>query len=150
MKNGLKEVYLDSNILIAFFVEEHPCHDIAYSVMEGAVGHQSGEFSFCVSFLTLDEVIYALSHAYKFPMIDIKRVILQLASKRGFRIAPIKSTLSTVTKYLDWLLESKIDPRDCLHLLIMQQNSICTLATFDKDLVKKVKKFLPEKIKFLC
>lgn len=128
------KIYCDTNFLVAIFVKEHTLNHLAVKILKSHSHNQ-----FVLNLFVLEEVIYCLQHVYSFDFAKLKLFtdeILTLEPLIFVEITHQRNLAKILTRYQE---KFGLRPRDTLHYLIMKQQGINFMATFDEDFVKKQK-----------
>lgn len=123
-------IYLDANFLIATQIEQHPMRASALQKLGKLNGNH-----FCISYLTIDETIYALNK-YINNKKQVYGAIQKILKTAPVKIIGIENNNIIAEKFLRFWVKTKLAPRDAFHIFIMKQNGIKKLATFDNDFTK--------------
>ena len=94
----------------------------------------------CFSLLTIDEVINAIKR-YKLAQSKILKAVRDhILDLENLEIVSYEPALSSLKEYLEVYSSMGLKPRDSLHLHIMRENMLDTIATFDTDFISKKSK----------
>lgn len=137
----MKKCYLDSNILINFKNLQSSFHQKTKELLTELA---NSSYKLCISSLTLDEFLYQLQQIllYQKKKNIFQRLSLALKSILDLpRLALVNPPVSKKkqSQIIEYMKKYGLRPRDAFHLLIMKENKIKFLATFDKDFKKAVK-----------
>lgn len=134
MKKVTSSCYLDSNILIYFQDQKSPFYQQTREMIARLV---IGGIFLVLSPLVLDEYIYntfASSNRTRRERIHIIRSSLkEILKLPGIKIINSPLEVSKQLKVLNLMEKFSLQPRDAYHLLIVLENKIKYLATFDRD-----------------
>jgi len=129
----MNKVYLDSNILVAYQIENHPFYLKAKKLIEKLIKKQ---FTFCLSPLALDEYLYIILKYFKARYFsDFNQILSSLKNISLLSPQYVNINWSKKTMFEVFLLIKKyrLRPRDAFHLKIIQEEKIDYLASFDDD-----------------
>ena len=132
----MSNVYLDSSVLIASQIENHPFHSKAKDFLTKL---HDQNCVFCISPLAIDECIYVFFKYQRTGYLDAT-VDIRIALKRITYLSPIYINIvweETVLFSIYKLIRKySLKSRDAFHLQTMQDNVIEYIATFDTDFTK--------------
>lgn len=141
MRKAINSCYLDSNILIYFQDPESPFYRQTQEMIARLV---VGGASLVISPLVLDEYIYNTFASSKGPREERIRIIRsslqEILKLPGIKIINPPLDVSKQLKVLKLMEKFSLQPRDAYHLLIVLENGIEYLATFDSDFEEVFKK----------
>jgi predicted nucleic-acid-binding protein len=121
-------IAVDTNILVRFLVEDDPEQTaVAAAVVERAIESEEPLF---VPQIVLCELVWVLSHAYKFNRTEIANVLQQL--RRGAQIALERS--DEVRRALESFATGRGDFPDYLIAERAMASGCTTVVTFDRAL----------------
>lgn len=131
----MKRCYLDSNFLVYLKDSTSLKHEEAANKISSLV---AANYDLFISPLVLDEFLYVFKYALlksrstKLYQELTKAVKEILEIPQLFVVNPPSTSDSqlTIVKYME---KYKLSPRDAYHLLVMKNNMIDILATFDQD-----------------
>jgi predicted nucleic acid-binding protein len=128
-------VYVDTSFFIATQITNHPFHNEAVSILKKYIN-----CPFYFSLLTLDEIVFTLlNHRFKsFEIVDI--ITKKIVSIKNTRLIAYQNNLKQIREYMDFWKDASLSPRDAMHVFLMKQNKIKTIATFDADFKRNRKK----------
>ncbi len=124
--------YIDTNVLVAYFVRGHSLHKKAVELIEFC---KRNEISIALSPLVVDEVLYviALLHKKGYLANGTKKVV-NILIEGGFSFVSLSVWEEEVIQEIYRFMKAfKLKPRDAFHLKIMLDNNIKSLLTFDSD-----------------
>lgn len=125
-------IYVDTSFFIATQVVNHPFHQDACKLLES---HASCTFFF--SLLTIDEIVFTLLK-HKIRREKIAQIIKdKIIDIKNARILTYTNNMKQLETYINTWNETKLAPRDALHLYLMKSKNIRYMATFDKEFLRK-------------
>lgn len=132
---GKSTCYLDSNICIAYLQRPHLFHVKAEEIL---INIRRNNIVPIISPLVLDETTHILLRDAKLKKQSgriqlIKNGIKEFLSLPLLRIVNPPLENKKQLKIFEYMEKFKLKPRDAYHLLIMINNKINLLATFDND-----------------
>lgn len=129
------KVYVDTSFFIATQITNHPFHDVAVGILE-----EYKDSPFYFSLLTIDEIVFTLLH-HRISPNEISNIITQkIVSIKNTRMIAYQNKMKQVEEYIHFWKSTPLGPRDAMHVYLMKQNSISTIATFDADFKRNRKK----------
>lgn len=129
------KVYVDTSFFIATQIANHPFHDVSTQVLE-----EYKDSPFYFSLLTIDEIIFTLSH-HRFKPEEISTIINEkIVAIKNTRLVAYQNKMKQIGEYIDFWKSMPLGPRDAMHVYLMKQNDISTIATFDADFKRNRKK----------
>ncbi len=123
-------IYLDASVLVALLVEYHPLHTRATHIFDKIRNRPK-----TISYLVLDEVIYALTK-YKYEKSEVSQKLETLILFGDFSFIGLENENASIKNYLKLWSNHSLHPRDAMHVAIMKENRIKTIATIDTDFIK--------------
>jgi len=130
----IDKIYLDASFFIAFKIPSHPFYKKALKIFDQIKNQQ-----IYFSLFFIDEVIYNLSK-YKLNKKQItdlvKKDLLEANNTFLLTLPPQKKIIE---KYLKQWQKYNLKPIDSVHLFLMKQHKIKTIATFDNHFIKNKK-----------
>lgn len=128
----MSKVYLDASFFIASQVIENNLHQQARQKLNSLRSK-----TIYYSWLVLDEIIYVLEGGYNFNKKEVVKMVLSnLVDIANTEFISLDSSELEITKYLSSWQENFLKPRDTMHLFLMKEHNIKTIATFDQDFIK--------------
>jgi predicted nucleic acid-binding protein len=146
----MRRVYLDSNVLIAHYSLDKP-EEIKKKIVEDALGifAQLREVELCTSMWAITEMVNILASQKKMALGDVAEIESQLLSER--RLNTLKIHFLEVSPRDDYdfaeffyhvrqgILKFHSGVGDVIHSVIMKNNNVTEILTFDeKDDFKKI------------
>jgi predicted nucleic acid-binding protein len=128
-------VYYDANFILALLIQEHRQHSAAEKISKGL-----SEFIGAVSFLTVDELLYAFSKYHINKQMVVSKLQEFIISSNNLICVSNKADIGEIYQYCDLYKEFNLKPRDTMHYFLMRQNRIKLIASFDKDFILNQKK----------
>lgn len=129
------DVYVDTSFFIATQITNHPFHKDALTVLKL---YKDSPFYF--SLLTIDEIIFTLLN-HKITPTEISQIITEkIMDIKNTRLIAYQNKMKQIQEYVDFWKTAKLGPRDAMHVYLMKQNKIKTIATFDADFKRQRKK----------
>jgi len=144
----MKRCYLDTNLLLYFNNPNSPFYQQAGSILAKLINNNWQLF---LSPLTLDEYFHNTLRFTNLPkekaMKTLKKSLNKLIKLPNIQLINPSTILGTHKKVLNFMIKYQLRSRDAYHLLIMIENKIKYLATFDNDFDKifekgSIKKFI--------
>lgn len=137
----MKKCYLDSNVLINFKNVQSPFHQETKELLTKLA---NASYKLYISSLTLDEFLYQLQQILLYQKQRNIFPKLSLALKSILDLPRLNLVNPSVNKkkhlrIIDYMKNYGLRPRDAYHLLVMKENKIRHLATFDQDFKKAIK-----------
>jgi predicted nucleic acid-binding protein len=145
----MKQIYLDSNILIAYFAVDK-AEEEKKQWVETALGEfaQLRDAQLCTSMWAVTEMVNVLVASKKMNPGEVAEKENQLANERrlrGLRISFVKVSPEKDYDFEEFfyhvrqcILEYHPGVGDAIHSVIMKNNRIETILTFDEDDFKKI------------
>lgn len=134
MKKVTNSCYLDSNILIYFQDSKSPFYRETREMVSKLVKE---EVSLVISPLVIDEYIYNSSvssdKVKKESLKMVKQSLSEILKLPQIVLANPPLKIKKQFKVLKLMEKYSLKPRDAYHLLIILENKIKSLATFDSD-----------------
>lgn len=141
MISSMKKCYLDSNVLINFKNIQSPFHQETIELLTELA---NASYKLYISSLTLDEFLYQLQQILLFQ--KQKNIFQKLFSALKSILDLPRLSLANPSvdkknhlKIIEYMKNYSLRPRDAYHLLVMKENKIGGLLTFDQDFAKAVK-----------
>lgn len=134
-------IYVDASFLISALIKDHEFNRRAEIIVKG-----DGNAVFYYSLLTLDETLYTIEKNYKSHKIPLKEGLKQMLNSSNIKLISYTEDHKTVLDLIKIIENYNLRPRDASHFLIMNQNHLTIMATFDNDFIKNQEKL---KIKIL-
>jgi predicted nucleic acid-binding protein len=146
----MRRVYLDSNVLIAHYSLDKP-EEIKRKMVEDALGvfARLREVELCTSMWAITEMVNILASQKKIALGDVAEIESQLLSER--RLNTLKIRFLDVSPHDDYdsveffyhvrqgILKFHSGVGDVIHSVIMKNNDVTNILTFDeKDDFKKI------------
>lgn len=137
----MKKCYLDSNILINFKNIQSSFHQ---ETKELLVKLTNAAYKLYISPLTLDEFLCQLEQILLYQKKRNVFTKLSLALKSILDLPRLSLVNPPVNKnkhlkIIKYMKKYALRPRDAYHFLVMKENKISSLATFDQDFKKAVR-----------
>jgi len=146
----MRRIYLDSNILIAYFSTDK-AEDIKRKMVESAltVFSQLKDVQLCTSLWAITEMVNILASAKKMDRADVGEIESQLTNERRLQNLKIHLVEVSPDKEYDFaeffyhvkqsILKYHSSVGDVIHSVIMKNNGITEILTFDeKDDFKQI------------
>lgn len=138
----MKKCYLDANVLICYKNEDSPLFKKAKKLITTLIKHP---YKIYISPLVLDEFLHPIKFILEkkkskriYPI--LRKTLKDILNLPNLDIVnpPLEKTAQVKT--ISLMKKFNLRPRDAYHLLIMQENSIRSFATFDNDFKDVFKK----------
>lgn len=124
------KVFIDSNIPMYVAGRDHPCREPARRFLERV---REGEIEGCTSTEVLQEILYRYCALRR---VDLARKVYELFVQVCPVVLPV--TLADTDRAKDLLGDGKgLSARDAIHVAVMLNNDVSSIATFDADLVRR-------------
>jgi predicted nucleic acid-binding protein len=131
----IDRVYLDSSFIIALLLKNEEFHAQALMRMQ-----KLAQTELFVSFFSLNETLYILSK-YGLSKAEVANVVREkFLLLEKIRVINTTETLETMFDYLKFWNQTQLKSTDAMHVFLMKQVGVQTIATFDQDFVKHQKK----------
>ena len=139
----MKRIYLDSNVLIAHFSIDR-AEEAKKGLVENALAvfAQLKDIQFCTSVWAITEMVNILVSSKKMSRAEVAEIESQLASERRLRNLKIRIIEVSPQKDYDFteffyhvrhgILNYHSGVGDTIHSVIMKNNSITEILTFDE------------------
>lgn len=128
-------VYVDTSFFIATQIANHPFHDVAITVLE-----EYKDSLFYFSLLTIDEIVFTLLN-HRITPNEISTIITEkIIAIKNTRLIAYQKRMKQIEEYIELWKSIPLGPRDAMHVYLMKQNKIATIATFDADFKRSRKK----------
>lgn len=125
-------VYADTNFLMALFIKEHPFHELSAKIFK-----KSKRCYYTI--LAVEEASYSLKRDYGFSYRNLSDFVTYLLKAENLIFLEIQEQKKLCEKLIEPQEKFKLKSRDGLHYLIMKQNNIKLIATFDGDFISRQK-----------
>ncbi|MBU1088745.1 type II toxin-antitoxin system VapC family toxin [Patescibacteria group bacterium] len=130
----IDKIYLDASFFVALQIKEHIFYQKAWKKI-----NKSQSIKIYFSLFTLDEAIHVLKK-YKLSKSKIIKIVKdKLINTNKSILISYKDDKKTSLKYLNLWQKYNLRPIDSVHLFLMKQHKIKTIATFDNDFIKNKK-----------
>jgi len=118
--------FLDANIFLRHLLGDHPEHSPRATAYLKRV--EEGEIQVHTADTVIFEVVFTLQRQYHQPKVKIQEAILPLIELPGI-ILPSKRRFR---KVFDLYVDLNLSFADAYHAVLMQQNKLNQIVTFDK------------------
>lgn len=126
-----EKIYFDASFIISLLTKEHVFNGAARNKLN-VIQNQS----IYISALTLDECVFNLNYYSKDKDITAGLINNLISDLDGLKELDQNVNFNSFKTYLSFWKQSRLKPRDAMHIFLMKQNKIKTIATFDKDFIK--------------
>lgn len=134
---AMKRCYLDANVLLYFSNVGSVFYQQTSHLMYRLI---LDKWELVISPLTLDEYFHnSIRFAavpQKVALTRLKRSFLKITKIPGIRLIALSSELKKQSQVINLMSKYELRARDAYHLLIMRENKVKYLATFDNDFEK--------------
>src|SRR3989344_8647034 len=113
------DVYVDTSFFIATQITNHPFHDVALTVLD-----EYRDNLFYFSLLTIDEIVFTLSH-HRIKPNEISTIMIEkIVSIKNARLIAYQNKMKQIEEYIEFWKTTPLGPRDAMHVYLMRQNKI--------------------------
>lgn len=134
----VSKCYLDASFFVALQVVGHVHREKAEEKLDKLSQNQT---TICYSWLMIDEAIHVLHSYYDFSKEKVAFAVKEsLIEATNSQLVTNLVQEEKLLKYLRFWQKNKLRPRDALHLFLIKQHKIKTIATFDQDFIAQRKK----------
>ena len=125
----MSECFLDTNILIRHFVQDHEDHSPRSTrlISEVYAGNQVVHISETVVF----ETVFTLGSRYKVPRTEISSVMAEFISSSSVKCPRKPELIATLDL---WVAEGSLSFADCYHLVLAKSLGLSRIYSFDKKM----------------
>src|SRR5262245_43546063 len=123
----MEEQFLDTNILLRHFLQDVPSQSARATELIRRL--EDSEVQVHISDIVVFEVVFTLTRSYRQPKAAVRDAVLALLDLPGI-ILPGKRRFHRV---FDLYVDLNISFADAYHVVLMEQQKVDTVVSFDRD-----------------
>jgi len=125
-------VYLDASFIVSSQIQQNPHFQKADRIAKELI-----DKSLYISYLVIDEVMHGLGKYGMDKRVIYKFIVLELIEANNVTLLvnkPMKQDLKTFMRFWG---KTSLQPRDAMHIFLMKEHGISTIASFDRDFIER-------------